>query len=105
MSAVTVARVVVPPAVHPDRLPLYADGPFDVEGRRGGRVPPGSAVSFATYFNAFPAWHWHAFTDVVRLFIAVHSKHCQRILKTDVQAIMCSMIYLVRPSDSAFQPD
>jgi len=67
----SVARVVFDPEARPDRLRLYADGDLDVVGRYGARVASGRSVSFATYFNAFPAWHWRTFTLVREVALSI----------------------------------
>lgn len=64
MGSHTVARAVLPHAERADRLALYADGGIEPVGRYSGRLAPGTTASFASYFNAFPAWHWRAFTAV-----------------------------------------
>ncbi|MFW8745103.1 glycosyltransferase, partial [Mesorhizobium japonicum] len=62
MTPHVVARLVLPPEERPERLPLYVDGAAEVVGRGAVRVAAGTTISFGTYFNAFPAWHWRAFT-------------------------------------------
>lgn len=75
-----VARVVFPANKDLDSLPLYIDGPINVEGpssagsdtasqhpddiisRRSARIRPGKRVSFGSYFNAFPASYWRRWT-------------------------------------------
>ena len=34
-------------------------------------VPAGDRVSFATYFNAFPAGYWHRWTNVAQVSLTV----------------------------------
>ncbi|HEX8865212.1 MAG TPA: hypothetical protein VF821_06090, partial [Lentzea sp.] len=47
---------------------MYLDEPDTVHchvaSRRGTTVPPSAKVSFATYFNAFPASYWKRWTTV-----------------------------------------
>jgi galactofuranosylgalactofuranosylrhamnosyl-N-acetylglucosaminyl-diphospho-decaprenol beta-1,5/1,6-galactofuranosyltransferase len=79
----TLHRVVLPAGrPHADALgggttavlPLYVDGaprPERVVGRTGYRLAAGERVSFATYFNAFPAAYWRHGTDVGRVRLTV----------------------------------
>lgn len=71
-------RVILPRDEDPlDVRPLYLDEPDTVHchvaSRRSTTVPPSAKVSFATYFNAFPASYWKRWTtvDEVVLRIAV----------------------------------
>nr|WP_263254457.1 glycosyltransferase [Saccharopolyspora rosea] len=64
-------RVVFPRGEDPlDVRPLYIDEPASlhstatVVSRRCVRVPAHSKISFATYFNAFPASYWKRWTKV-----------------------------------------
>ncbi|HEU0128384.1 MAG TPA: hypothetical protein VFQ48_07245, partial [Pseudonocardiaceae bacterium] len=65
-------RVVMPRADDPpDVRPLYLDEPDNLHGptsevvsRSTVRLPPWSQLSFATYFNAFPASYWKRWTRV-----------------------------------------
>lgn len=95
---VILQRVVFPSDADFDTLPLYAERgqarpglegqpdeestAFDPErqlhpdlvlGRRSVTVPAGARVSFATYFNAFPAGYWRRWTSVesIRLRVKV----------------------------------
>lgn len=94
----SVARVVFPVDGDTDTLPLYVDfnraqtpspdpdsryggqqaaqHPENVLGRRRFLVPAGDRVSFATYFNAFPAGYWRHWTNAatVRLTVRVSGK-------------------------------
>lgn len=83
----TLQNVVFPIAKDPDVLPLYADAEIwseidskpvrlsqnaqidNVLSRESARVRSGTRVSFASYFNAFPASYWQRWTvvDAVRL--------------------------------------
>ncbi|GAA3653080.1 glycosyltransferase [Microbacterium marinilacus] len=84
-------NVVFPLDRDPDLLPLYTDPDTwsvvdreavrvtdlghlgDVLGRSSVRVPAGSRVSFATYFNAFPASYWQHWTGVRSVRLAVRT--------------------------------
>lgn len=65
-------RVIMPRADDPLEVrPLYLDEPeakngrtADVLSRRAVAVPPSTQISFATYFNAFPASYWKRWTGV-----------------------------------------
>jgi galactofuranosylgalactofuranosylrhamnosyl-N-acetylglucosaminyl-diphospho-decaprenol beta-1,5/1,6-galactofuranosyltransferase len=65
-------RVVMPRADDPPEVrPLYLDEPETMHGRTAEVVsrstvtlPPGCQLSFATYFNAFPASYWKRWTRV-----------------------------------------
>ena len=46
-------------------------GPADDVGRRSLVVPVGRRVSFATYFNAFPASYWRRWTSVEEVLLRV----------------------------------
>lgn len=88
LEPVVLQRLVLPADADYDTLPLYAEkgevraGPFEkadehveleglehvhpdlVTGRHSLIVPAGERISFATYFNAFPAGYWHRWTHV-----------------------------------------
>jgi len=94
-------RMVLPADADFDTLPLYVEGgvalpgpEFDsgraalaaelakpgtiepihpdlVLGRRTMRIPAGTRVSFATYFNAFPASYWRRWTSVEKVVLRV----------------------------------
>jgi galactofuranosylgalactofuranosylrhamnosyl-N-acetylglucosaminyl-diphospho-decaprenol beta-1,5/1,6-galactofuranosyltransferase len=64
-----VQRLVLPVADDGSRLPLYVECTAGaarmaewVRDRRGMAVPPGERLSFASYFNAFPASYWRRWT-------------------------------------------
>ena len=62
-------RMILPRDSDPlDVRPLYVDEPAgthsQVAGRRDVVVPPSARVSFASYFNAFPASYWKRWTRV-----------------------------------------
>ena len=88
------ARVVFPTDGDLDVLPLYVDGqqvpvaveegtavlpvPYDqnpdqVLGRRSYRIGHGERVSFATYFNAFPAGYWRRWTSLASIRLRVRT--------------------------------
>jgi galactofuranosylgalactofuranosylrhamnosyl-N-acetylglucosaminyl-diphospho-decaprenol beta-1,5/1,6-galactofuranosyltransferase len=93
----TLQRVVLPVSRDLDVLPLYIDGRMvrgaealaaetavraapgfpeaggrvDEAGRRTVVVPVGGRVSFATYFNAFPAGYWRRWTHVEEAVLRV----------------------------------
>lgn len=55
-------------------LPLYVEGTTDpdrVVNRTGYRLPRGQRVSFAAYFNAFPAAYWQHATDLEHVTLRV----------------------------------
>jgi galactofuranosylgalactofuranosylrhamnosyl-N-acetylglucosaminyl-diphospho-decaprenol beta-1,5/1,6-galactofuranosyltransferase len=88
-------RLVLPADADYDTLPLYAekgevragpsidpDDPVELEGlehvhpdlvtgRHSLTVPAGERISFATYFNAFPAGYWHRWTRVTSVVLRV----------------------------------
>jgi galactofuranosylgalactofuranosylrhamnosyl-N-acetylglucosaminyl-diphospho-decaprenol beta-1,5/1,6-galactofuranosyltransferase len=96
----TVAKVVFPENRDDDTLPLYVEHGRrtggagadeesltvvatdhdthgeDVRSRRSTDIPAGSRVSFAAYFNAFPASYWRRWTTVekVRLSVKLHGE-------------------------------
>jgi galactofuranosylgalactofuranosylrhamnosyl-N-acetylglucosaminyl-diphospho-decaprenol beta-1,5/1,6-galactofuranosyltransferase len=62
-------RMIMPRDTDPlDVRPLYVDEPegthSHVAGRRAVVVPASARVSFASYFNAFPACYWKRWTHV-----------------------------------------
>lgn len=87
----TVQNVVFPAERDPDLLPLYADPETwaviddtpvrlsqrahmnNVLGRNSARVLAGRRVSFATYFNAFPASYWQHWTNVRDVALTVRT--------------------------------
>lgn len=77
-------RVVMPVDRDLDVLKLYVEGEIargaeagalaeggDDVGRRSVVVPVGRRVSFATYFNAFPASYWRRWTSVEEVVLRV----------------------------------
>jgi galactofuranosylgalactofuranosylrhamnosyl-N-acetylglucosaminyl-diphospho-decaprenol beta-1,5/1,6-galactofuranosyltransferase len=101
LQTTVLQRLVLPPDADFDTLPLYVEGgvalpgpelppgtrseladlakPATVEpihpdlvlGRRSMRIPAGTRVSFATYFNAFPASYWRRWTFVDKVVLRV----------------------------------
>lgn len=87
-----VARVVFPDDHDIDALPLYIDGPINLEereapivdvapprpddilSRRSVRVRPGQRMSLGSYFNAFPAGYWRWWTTVDSVVLRVQTK-------------------------------
>ncbi|NNM44577.1 glycosyltransferase [Knoellia koreensis] len=92
------ARVVLPVDGDLDVLPLYVDTrkspkppkddtdspvvieasgpavvPDQVLGRRRFRLEHGQGVSFATYFNAFPASYWKRYTSITEVVLQVRT--------------------------------
>ncbi|GAA4187898.1 glycosyltransferase [Microbacterium oryzae] len=90
--------VVFPLDRDPDLLPLYVDPEVwstideepvrvsdvahlaDVLGRTRARVPAGTRVSFATYFNAFPASYWQHWTNVRSVRLTVRTEGTATVL-------------------------
>ena len=86
-----VQNVVFPAERDPDILPLYVDpetwaviddSPIrlsqrahmsNVLGRNSARILAGRRVSFATYFNAFPASYWQHWTAIREVTLSVRS--------------------------------
>jgi galactofuranosylgalactofuranosylrhamnosyl-N-acetylglucosaminyl-diphospho-decaprenol beta-1,5/1,6-galactofuranosyltransferase len=84
----TLSKVILPSAGDAEILPLYLrPGSADVivEGRRSVRIPAGSTVSFGTYFNAFPAAYWRAWTGLseVRATITARGAGSARVIRSD----------------------
>jgi len=91
-------NVVFPTERDPDLLPLYADpetwSVIDEEpvrvssrahlgnilSRNSTRIPAGERVSFATYFNAFPASYWQHWTAVREIQLRVRTQGPATIL-------------------------
>jgi galactofuranosylgalactofuranosylrhamnosyl-N-acetylglucosaminyl-diphospho-decaprenol beta-1,5/1,6-galactofuranosyltransferase len=59
---------------------------IDVE-RRSATVPAGERVSFATYFNAFPAAYWRQWTDAtsVRLAVQLEGHGLVDVIRSDAR--------------------
>lgn len=91
-------NVVFPLDRDPDVLPLYSDPETwtviegesvkvssnahidNVLGRHSARVPEGRRVSFASYFNAFPASYWQHWTNVKRVRLEVETSGSGTVL-------------------------
>lgn len=74
MSIRIVSQVVLDGDVTSERGPLYVEGSLEAATRTSGKVAAHDAVSFATYFNAFPAWHWHEHTAVREVLLTVTTR-------------------------------
>ena len=95
-STVVLQRLVLPADADYDTLPLYAEmgearpgpeltsdetiievgsrdhvHPDLITGRRSIVIPAGERISFATYFNAFPAAYWYRWTAVAKVRLQV----------------------------------
>ncbi len=90
-------RVVLPDDGDLDAIPLYIDGgkkgapheqrPDDVLDRRRLRVRAGKRVSLGSYFNAFPAGYWRAWTVVefVRLRVVTDGAGSVMVYKSNAR--------------------
>ncbi|HET9118784.1 MAG TPA: glycosyltransferase, partial [Pseudonocardiaceae bacterium] len=80
-------RVVMPRAEDPPEVrPLYLDEPetlhgrtAEIESRSSVTLPPGRQLSFATYFNAFPASYWKRWTRVEEVVLRVTARGTGRV--------------------------
>jgi galactofuranosylgalactofuranosylrhamnosyl-N-acetylglucosaminyl-diphospho-decaprenol beta-1,5/1,6-galactofuranosyltransferase len=77
-------RVILPRDEDPlDVRPLYLDEPDGVHshvaGRRSVTVPHSARVSFASYFNAFPASYWKRWTTVDEVVLRLTVRGAGRI--------------------------
>ncbi|MFI7674935.1 glycosyltransferase [Actinophytocola sp. NPDC049390] len=77
-------RVILPRDRDPlDVRPLYLDEPENVHSHVSSRrevvIPPSARVSFASYFNAFPASYWKRWTTVTDVTLKVRMKGAGRI--------------------------
>lgn len=77
-------RVILPRDSDPlDVRPLYIDEPANVHthvaSRRGVVVPGSTRVSFATYFNAFPASYWKRWSILEDVVLRLHVRGEGRI--------------------------
>ena len=92
----SVVRIVLPYQSPRDDLCLYVEGPLtppvaepaDPKGvlsRRSYWIQPNHEVSFGTYFNAFPASFWAAWTacEVVRLAVEVSGAGTLKLYNSD----------------------
>ena len=77
-------RVIMPRAIDPlDVRPLYLDEPQNVHShvssRRAVTVPASARVSFAAYFNAFPASYWKRWTRISEVVLRMDVRGGGRI--------------------------
>ena len=102
-----IQRVVFPQDADPDVISLYVDADIwaklgdrevrvsdrahldDVLARDRYRVPAGERVSFASYFNAFPASYWQQWTNVeqVRLSIETSGQGTLLVYRSTAQGV------------------
>ncbi|MBH0116137.1 glycosyltransferase [Salinibacterium sp. NG253] len=77
-ATATVQCVMFPVGDIDELAPLYVDvkdsGKVTVLDRRTIRLDAGTTVSFATYFNAFPASYWQRWTSVRETILCVSTK-------------------------------
>lgn len=94
----TLQSVVFPQAKDPDVLPLYADPETwtriddksvrlsrhahidSVLSRSSSHIGPGERVSYASYFNAFPAAYWQRWTVVTEIRLELHTQGAGTII-------------------------
>ncbi|GGM47775.1 galactofuranosyl transferase GlfT2 [Longimycelium tulufanense] len=77
-------RVILPRDEDPlDVRPLYLDEPQNVHSHVGSRraitVPPSARVSFASYFNAFPASYWKRWTKIEEVVLRLAVRGAGRV--------------------------
>jgi galactofuranosylgalactofuranosylrhamnosyl-N-acetylglucosaminyl-diphospho-decaprenol beta-1,5/1,6-galactofuranosyltransferase len=77
-------RIILPRDEDPlDVRPLYLDEPehthCHVSSRRAVTIPASAKVSFATYFNAFPASYWKRWTSVQDVVLRLRVRGTGRI--------------------------
>lgn len=77
-------RVILPRDRDPlDVRPLYLDEPENVHSHVSSRrevvIPPSARVSFASYFNAFPASYWKRWTTVTDVTLRLRMKGAGRV--------------------------
>ncbi|MET8761262.1 glycosyltransferase [Lentzea sp. NPDC004782] len=77
-------RVIMPRDEDPlDVRPLYLDEPENVHshvsGRRAVTIPTSAKVSFASYFNAFPASYWKRWTVIEDVVLRMRVRGAGRI--------------------------
>ena len=102
-----IQRVVFPLDADPDVISLYVDADVwaklgdrevrvsdrahldDVLGRDRYRVPAGERISFASYFNAFPASYWQQWTNIeqVRLSIETAGQGTLLVYRSTAQGV------------------
>ena len=106
--ATTLQNIVFPLDKDPDVLPLYADaetwsriGGRDVRlsqnahidnvlSRSSVRVREGKRVSYASYFNAFPASYWQRWTVVDEVRLTLRTQGPGTIIVYRSNAGVCS---------------
>ena len=79
----TLQRVVLPLQNDPEVLALYLDADAHIEdvlGRQKLRVRAGSHVSFASYFNAFPAAYWQRWTAIDTVTLSIRTSGAGTVL-------------------------
>lgn len=84
VTSSTLQRLIMPRDTDPlDVRPLYLDEPDNVHShvssRRGVTVPTSARVSFASYFNAFPASYWKRWTTVENVVLTLRVRGGGRI--------------------------
>src|SRR5215211_5947679 len=77
-------RVLLPRPADPRKVrTLYIDeersGRVQVDDRASGSIPAGDEVSFATYFNAFPAAYWRRWTSLPAVVLRLRLSGAGRI--------------------------
>ena len=77
-------RVIFPRDTDPlDVRPLYLDEPTSIHShiasRRGVVLPRSTRVSFATYFNAFPASYWKRWSRLDEVVLRMHVRGRGRV--------------------------
>ena len=107
----TLQNVVFSTDGDPDVLPLYADPETwtqiggetvrisenahieDVLSRSSMRIPAGRRISFASYFNAFPASYWQHWSNVrsVRLTVTTTGEGTVLVFRSNSQGIQQSV--------------
>jgi len=72
------------------RLVAEPANPSGVLSRRSYRLEPGHEVSFGTYFNAFPASFWSAWTvcETVRLNVTVSGDGTLKLYQSDAAGVI-----------------
>ncbi|WP_026424800.1 glycosyltransferase [Actinokineospora inagensis] len=83
-TPVVLQRVILPRDTDPvDVRPLYLDEPdtahSHVSSRTAVTVPASARVSFASYFNAFPAGYWKRWTRVTEVILRLNLRGGGRV--------------------------
>ena len=79
----TLQRVVLPLQRDPEVLALYLDADAslsDVLGRQKLRIRANEQVSFASYFNAFPAAYWQRWTAITSVTLTIRTSGAGHVL-------------------------